>query len=178
MVGTFTHGIRVSILVLVCLASNAFADAPVTSYDCAPGTPVKGVGCSCPKLHSDGKPYLAKRAADDEGKAICLPGARPSTGPGPRTPGGNYDGLLSQANDAADAFNCTKAEELYQKALAVNAKGLEALVGSGNCMAKQSKWTNAHMRFDKALSINARFEPASLLSAPSIIQLFWLARLP
>ena len=27
-------------------------------------------------------------------------------------------------------------------------------------MAKQSKWTNAHLKFDKALSINAKYEPA------------------
>ncbi len=160
MVGISSRGVRLGILFLMCIASTAVADAPVTSYDCAPGTPVKGVGCSCPKQHSDGKTYTSKRDPADEGKAICV-GAASANRPGTRPPAGsNYDTLVAQANDAADAYNCTKAEELYQKALQVNAKGLEALVGSGNCMAKQSKWTNAHLKFDKALSINAKYEPA------------------
>ncbi len=160
MVGT--RGIRLGILFLFALAGTAGADVPVTSYDCAPGTPVKGVGCACPKYHSDGKSYSAKRDPADEGKAICVGSASSATRPVPPRPpgGGSYDKLVMDANDAADAYNCTKAEDLYQKALKANPRGLEALVGSGNCMAKQSKWTNAHARFDKALSINAKYEPA------------------
>jgi len=159
MVGTLSHGIRFGILWLCLFASTARADVPVTSYDCSPGTPVKGVGCTCPKLHTDGKPYVAKRDPADEGKAICVAGAK---APGNPTPpkASSYDALVMQGNDAADAYNCAKAEELYSKALAINPKGLEALVGSGNCMAKQSKWTNAQARFDKALSINPKYEPA------------------
>jgi len=75
-------------------------------------------------------------------------------------PTSGYDKLIEQANNYADAYNCTKAEEVYQQALRIKPRGVEALVGSGNCMARQSKWTDAHLRFDKALSINPKYEPA------------------
>ncbi len=156
MVGVPLRAIRIAILFLLA-STSAFADAPVTSYECAPGTPVKGIGCSCPKAS-----HIAKRDPLDEGKAICVEKPKTSTPPGgygnPKGP--TYDTLLAQANDFADAYNCTKAEDVYQQALKLKANGVEALVGSGNCMARQSKWTNAHLRFDKALTVNPRYEPA------------------
>lgn len=145
-------GLRLAILFLCSLATRALADVPVTSYDCGPGTQGNG-SCTCPKSHS------AKRDPADESKAICVAStAKPLSQIQPSV--GGYTLLVAEGNDAASAMNCTKAEELYVKALAVNPKGVEALVGSGNCMAKQSKWTNAHAQFDKALGINPKHELA------------------
>lgn len=144
--------VRVLFVLLIGLAASARADVPVTSYECSPGTPGQGA-CNCPKNHS------AQRDPADEGKAICVAGAAKSISQLQPTVGG-YAQLLREANEAADAFDCAKAEELYSKALKINAKGVEALVGSGVCMAKQSKWSNAHAQYDKAIAINAKFEPA------------------
>ncbi len=152
MVGTTVRALRLAIVIL--LSAGTAVAGPVTSYDCAPGTPVKGVGCSCPKSYK-GKAYTPKRDSADPGRAICaVQSSRPYR------PRGNYTKLVEQANNYADAFNCTKAEETYQQALKVNSRGLEALVGSGNCMVRERKWTNAHMRFDRALAINRKYEPA------------------
>ncbi len=145
-------GLRLAVFLLCSFGTQALADLPVTSYDCAPGTQGNG-SCTCPKTHS------AKRDPADEGKAICVAAsARPISQLQPAV--GGYLQLVAEGNEAASAMNCTKAEELYVKALAVNPKGVEALVGSGNCMAKQSKWTNAHAQFDKALAINSKYELA------------------
>lgn len=145
-------GFRLAVLFLCSLATRALADIPVTSYECSPGT--QGTGsCTCPKN------YSAKRDPADEGKAICVAtSAKPISQIQPAV--GGYMQLVAEGNDAASAMNCTRAEELYVKALAVNPKGIEALVGSGVCMAKQSKWSSAHVQFDKALAINPKHELA------------------
>lgn len=145
-------GLRLVVILVCWLATSVFADVPVTSYECSPGSQGNG-SCTCPNN------YSAKRDPADEGKAICVAAsARPISQIQPAV--GGYAQLVAEGNDAASAMNCTKAEELYVKALAINPKGVEALVGSGVCMAKQSKWTNAHAQFDRALGINRKSELA------------------
>jgi len=145
-------GLRLAVIFLCSLATHVFADVPVTSYECAPGTQGNG-SCTCPKN------YSAKRDPADESRAICAASAaKPISQVQPAV--GGYAQLVAEGNDAASAMNCTRAEELYVKALAVNPKGVEALVGSGVCMAKQSKWTSAHAQFDRALAINPKHELA------------------
>ncbi len=153
MVGTSLRALCVALLVSFWSTSASAQPAP-TGYDCAPGTPIKGKGCSCPKAYQD------KR--DGEGKAICSPRPMSYTGPANTGGGGSakYDKLVNQANDQADAYNCAGAQTTYEEALKVNPRGVEAMIGSGNCFARLSKWTNAHMRYDSALKIDPKNESA------------------
>jgi len=58
-----------STLLLVGLVRIAAADAP-SGYQCSPGTPKRGVGCTCPTNHADRR--------IDENIAACLPIPKPS----------------------------------------------------------------------------------------------------
>src|SRR5689334_18249491 len=51
-----------ALIIVVLLAGTARAEPP-TGYQCAPGTAIKGVGCTCPKTH--------KEKRDSEGTALC-----------------------------------------------------------------------------------------------------------
>lgn len=93
-----------------------------------------------------------------------------NTGGGTKTPtnppqntggggGGDYDSLLAQANKAAET-NCTKAMDLYDKALQQKPQGVEALTGMGYCHLDRKEFSSAFSKFRAALLVSSRFEPA------------------
>jgi predicted Zn finger-like uncharacterized protein len=73
--------------------------------------------------------------------------------------GGDYDSLLAKANKQAES-NCTKAMELYMKALEQRPNGVEALTGMGYCHLDAKQFSSAFSKFRAALAVSARFEPA------------------
>jgi predicted Zn finger-like uncharacterized protein len=83
------------------------------------------------------------------------PPDKPNTGGG----GGDYDSLLAQANKAAET-NCTKAMDLYSRALSQKPQGVEALTGMGYCHLDRKEFSSAFSKFRAALLVSPRFEPA------------------
>lgn len=84
----------------------------------------------------------------------------PTTTPDkPSTGGGDYDSLLAQANKAAES-NCTKAMDLYDRALQQKPQGVEALTGMGYCHLDRKEFSSAFSKFRAALLVSSRFEPA------------------
>jgi len=73
--------------------------------------------------------------------------------------GGDYDSFLKRANAIADT-NCTKAIELYLKALEQKPNGVEALTGLGYCHLDAKNFASAHSRFRTALATSSKYEPA------------------
>jgi len=97
------------------------------------------------------------------------PAASPSP-PGPATPaprpaadsgggGDSYDRLLARANAIADT-SCTRAMELYAKALEQKPNGVEALTGMGYCHIDAKQFASAFSKFRAALAVSPRYEPA------------------
>jgi tetratricopeptide (TPR) repeat protein len=74
--------------------------------------------------------------------------------------GASYDALITQGNNAAANTNCTRAMELYAKALEAKPNGVEALAGMGYCHIDRKEFASAHSKFRAALAISPRFEPA------------------
>jgi predicted Zn finger-like uncharacterized protein len=73
--------------------------------------------------------------------------------------GGDYDSLLAKANKLAES-NCSKAMELYSKALEQKPTGVEALTGMGYCYLDAKQFASAFSKFRAALAVSPRFEPA------------------
>jgi hypothetical protein len=73
--------------------------------------------------------------------------------------GDTYDSYLRRANAVADT-NCTKANELYGKALEIKPSGVEALTGQGYCALEAKNFATAHRKFSTALVTAPRYEPA------------------
>jgi tetratricopeptide (TPR) repeat protein len=87
-------------------------------------------------------------------------GPGPGPGPGPESGGGeSYDRLLVRANALADT-SCTKAMELYAKALEQKPNGVEALTGMGYCHIDAKQFASAFSKFRAALAVSSRYEPA------------------
>lgn len=92
------------------------------------------------------------------------PNTNPSTGNSggggePLPTGGGYDALLARANKLAET-SCTKATEVYQKALEQKPNGVEALTGMGYCHIDAKQYSSAFSKFRAALAISSRYEPA------------------
>jgi predicted Zn finger-like uncharacterized protein len=84
----------------------------------------------------------------------------PGPGPGAETGGGeSYDRLLKRADAVADT-SCTKAMELYAKALEQKPNGVEALTGMGYCHIDAKQFPAAFSKFRAALAVSSRYEPA------------------
>jgi predicted Zn finger-like uncharacterized protein len=73
--------------------------------------------------------------------------------------GGNYDQLLARANALAET-NCTKAIELFGKALEQKPNGVEALTGMGYCHIDAKQFASAFSKFRAALAVSSKYEPA------------------
>ena len=65
----------------------------------------------------------------------------------------------AKANKLAES-NCTKAMELYMKALEQRPNGVEALTGMGFCHLDAKQFSSAFSKFRAALAVSARYEPA------------------
>jgi len=85
---------------------------------------------------------------------------KPSGGGGGQASGrGDYDSVLAQANKLAES-NCTRAMDLYMKALEQRPNGVEALTGMGFCHLDAKQFSSAFSKFRAALAVSPRFEPA------------------
>ena len=73
--------------------------------------------------------------------------------------GESYERLLARANAIADT-SCTKAMELYTKALEQKPNGAEALTGMGYCHIDGKQFASAFSKFRSALAVSPRYEPA------------------
>jgi tetratricopeptide (TPR) repeat protein len=73
--------------------------------------------------------------------------------------GNDYDSLLAKANKQAET-NCSKAMELFMKALEQRPNGVEALTGMGYCHLDAKQFSSAFSKFRAALAVSAKYEPA------------------
>jgi len=121
--------------------------------------------------HAAGK-ALAARIETTVAKTDPLPPEDPPKNPGtgsaakPNTggdtgaaPGDSYDRLLAKANTLAES-NCTKAMDLFAKALEQKPNGVEALTGMGYCHIDAKQFASAFSKFRAALAVSSRYEPA------------------
>jgi predicted Zn finger-like uncharacterized protein len=106
----------------------------------------------------DGAGSASKPAGGDGGSSKPTNGAN-SGGGGGGGGGGDYDSLLAKANKLAET-NCSKAMELYMKALEQRPNGVEALTGMGYCHLDAKQFSSAFSKFRAALAVSPRFEPA------------------
>jgi predicted Zn finger-like uncharacterized protein len=83
----------------------------------------------------------------------------PSGGGTTPVEGDSYDRLLAKANALAES-NCTKAMDLFNKALEQKPNGVEALTGMGYCHIDAKQFASAFSKFRAALAVSSRYEPA------------------
>ncbi|MGE0868954.1 MAG: tetratricopeptide repeat protein [Kofleriaceae bacterium] len=83
--------------------------------------------------------------------------------------GDSYDRLLAKANTMAES-NCTKAMDLYERALEQKPNGVEALTGMGYCHIDAKQFATAFSKFRAALAVSPRFEPALWGVAETYVQ--------
>jgi predicted Zn finger-like uncharacterized protein len=102
----------------------------------------------------------------EEGSGAAKPanngGTKPPGGSGSGTtkpPGNDYDSVLARANKLAES-NCTKAMDLYMKALEQRPNGVEALTGMGYCHLDAKQFSSAFSKFRAALAVSSKYEPA------------------
>ena len=89
----------------------------------------------------------------------AAPAVAPRPGAGGGAGGDSYERLLARANAVADT-SCTKAMELYAKALEQKPNGAEALTGMGYCHVDAKQFASAFSKFRSALAVSPRYEPA------------------
>jgi tetratricopeptide (TPR) repeat protein len=73
--------------------------------------------------------------------------------------GDTYDALLAKANKLAES-NCSKAIDVYGKALEQKPNGVEALTGMGYCHIDAKQFASAFSKFRAALAVSSKYEPA------------------
>jgi len=96
------------------------------------------------------------------------PGAVPGTPPGsvlpptgaPPTSGGDYAKLVSQADKLIENGRTDQARKLYEKALAANPSGLEAITGLGYCDLDRERYMAAIDHFKQALAVSSEYGEA------------------
>jgi predicted Zn finger-like uncharacterized protein len=99
-------------------------------------------------------------AAVGSGSAVAVGAGSATKPPDPPEPTGNdYDSLVKRANALAES-NCTKANELFTKALEIKPNGVDALTGQGYCALDAKNFATAHRKFSTALATSRRYEPA------------------
>jgi predicted Zn finger-like uncharacterized protein len=128
-----------------------------------------------PEEHAEG-PAGAGTARNPGGASPGTPGtvrtpgtSAPGPRPGPAAPnpgaeaggagGDSYERLLQRANAISDS-NCTKAMDLYAKALELKPNGVEALAGLGFCQIDAKQFSSAFSKFRAALVVSPKYEPA------------------
>jgi predicted Zn finger-like uncharacterized protein len=72
----------------------------------------------------------------------------------------SYDGLLDRANGLAERGRCGEAMGLFRRALELQPSGVEALTGLGYCHLDAREFASAHARFQAALAVSPRYQPA------------------
>jgi tetratricopeptide (TPR) repeat protein len=124
-------------------------ETQVATGDAMP--PEEGKPAAAPTREPAGKAPTGKEPSPGRAE----PAREPSGGGG----GGSYDALLGSANKIADT-NCSRAMELYQKALEQKPNGVEALTGMGYCYIDAKQFSSAHSKFRTALMVSPKYEPA------------------
>jgi len=87
-------------------------------------------------------------------------GAAKDTGTGVVPAGKSFDYYKSQADKFANADNCSKALDYYQKALELNAASADAWGGRGDCYRDMGRTSEAANAYKQALKYNSRYGPA------------------
>ena len=97
----------------------------------------------------------------EDGGKVPTPGGGSGkvTPPDPGPSGESYEKLVARANQLAES-NCSKATEVFLKALEQRPNGPEALTGLGYCHIDAKQFASAHGRFRAALAVATNFEPA------------------
>ncbi|MEJ7602267.1 MAG: zinc-ribbon domain-containing protein [Kofleriaceae bacterium] len=96
---------------------------------------------------------------EDASSAKPNPGSGKPTPPEPGPATESYEKLVSRANQLAES-NCSKASEVFLKALEQRPNGPEALTGLGYCHIDAKQFASAHGRFRAALAVATNFEGA------------------
>src|SRR5262249_3601127 len=129
-----------------------------------------------PEEHAEHAEHAEHPGGTSGAGTVKTPGTPgpPRTAPGPRTGsaapgpgtevsgaggGYSYDHLVQRANAVADS-NCTKAMDLYAKALELRPNGIEALVGLGYCQIDAKQFSSAFSKFRAALAVSPKYEAA------------------
>jgi tetratricopeptide (TPR) repeat protein len=72
----------------------------------------------------------------------------------------SYDGLLERANELAERGRCSEASGVFRRALDTQPSGVEALTGLAYCHLDAREFASAQARFQAALAVSARYQPA------------------
>ena len=104
-------------------------------------------------------PEVAGSGAGSSVTTSSNPGSTNTGSPNTGGAGEDYDRLVKRANDMAES-NCSKAAELFNKALDQKPNGVEALVGLGFCSLDSKNYATAFSKFRAALAISPRNERA------------------
>ncbi len=76
-----------------------------------------------------------------------------ASGSGGTEPAGDYGHLVATADRAAENGHSDQARKMYDRALVMNPRGLEAVTGLGYCDLDQERFSSAVDRFRRALEI-------------------------
>jgi predicted Zn finger-like uncharacterized protein len=82
------------------------------------------------------------------------PGASSGGGPIDKAIRNDYGALVAEADRVAEKGSGTRAATLYQRALAIQPRGVEALTGLGYCYTDDEKYALALATFKRALAVN------------------------
>ncbi|HEU0029627.1 MAG TPA: tetratricopeptide repeat protein [Kofleriaceae bacterium] len=150
-------------LALIALAQNRVADAKTMVDQILAAQPehlgAKALAAKLETKVAATDPLPPEDNGKGSGSATTKP-PNPNPNPDVSVSGTDtYDGWLKKANALADK-NCTKALELYAKALEQKPNGVEALTGMGYCHLDAKNFASAHSRFRTALATSPRYEPA------------------
>ncbi len=150
-------------LALIALAQNRAADAKPLVDQVLAAQPdhagAKALAAKLDTLVATTDPLPPEDPHAGSGSATKPPPEDHHTNHNTGGGGDTYDSYLRRANAVADT-NCTKANELYGKALEIKPSGVEALTGQGYCALEAKNFATAHRKFSTALVTAPRYEPA------------------
>ncbi len=155
-------------LALVALAQGKSADAKPLVDQVLAAQPdhlgAKALSAKLETLVAKTDPLPPEDPKPGSGSNVVVgPGSGSGSATKPPDPGesggSDYDSLLKKANTLAET-NCTKANDVYAKALVQKPNGVEALTGQGYCALDAKNFSTAHRKFTTALAASSRYEPA------------------